>query len=366
MRIVIDARMLYWTGVGRYTKALLENLQRLDHDNEYIVITRAADRELWSPQAENFRRVETNINPYTAGEQLRLAAVLRRLKPDLVHFTATNAPILYRGKQVVTVHDLTLLDHDTSRGSGVRRQVRRLKRIPFRQVLLSDARKAKTLIVTTDFVKRQIVTRFAIPAAKIAVTPLAADPHLAQPEPIGEYGLGDQFLLFVGNVYPYKNAGLILDAVGLLKDRQPDLKVAITSQADYFRDQLAAQAKRLEIADRIVFTGFVSDGQLVSLYQEAKMYVYPSFSEGFGLQGLESMVQGLPVLAARGTSLEEICGDAAEYFDPRNAGELAEKIDELLGDEPRRAELKKLGYRRSRQFSWNKMAQETLDIYKAA
>src|SRR5688572_4288547 len=121
MRIVIDGRMLYWTGVGRYTQALLEQLQRIDRENTYLVLMRRQDWGLWEPETPNFSKIEASIDPYSAGEQLWLPWVIQSLKPDLVHFPAANTPLLWRGKRVVTVHDLTLVDFDTSRHSGWRR-----------------------------------------------------------------------------------------------------------------------------------------------------------------------------------------------------------------------------------------------------
>jgi len=365
VRIVIDARMLYWTGVGRYTKALLDELPALDHDNEYVVLTRPADRHLWQPAADNFRRVEVDIDPYTAREQLALLGVLRKLRPDLVHFTAANAPMWYAGKRVVTVHDLTLLDYDTSRGSGLARVLRRCKRPVFRWVLGASIKRAQAVMTPTQFVKDELVRRFGAAAGKVTVTLLAADKNLAKPEPIERFGAGHEFVLFVGNVYPYKNAGLILEAMTLLKGH-PELRLVVTAAPGFWRDALEARAQQLGVADRLVLTGFVTNGELVSLYQEAKLYVYPSRNEGFGLQILEAMVQGLPVLAADASCLPEIGGEAAEYFDPRDATSLAEKMARLLDSADMRERLREAGYARAKQFSWQRTAQQTLEVYERA
>src|SRR5579875_1452626 len=124
MRIVIDARMLYWTGVGRYTQRLLTHLEKLDTDNHYLVLVRSADWEKYQPVNAHFIKVRADVDPYSLGEQTQLLGIIRSLKPDLVHFTAPNAPIAYSGRRVVTVHDLTLLDYDTSRGSGLKKWAR--------------------------------------------------------------------------------------------------------------------------------------------------------------------------------------------------------------------------------------------------
>ena len=368
MRIVIDARMLYWTGVGRYTKALLDQLARLDHENEYVVLTRPADRGLWEPAvgAVNFRRVEVDINPYTLSEQLRLPGVIESLRPDVVHFTTANGPVTYRGAQVVTVHDLTLLDYDTSRGSAWKRLAYRLKRPVFRWIVQRKVAAAQAVIVPTQYVKDELGRRFGVAAERVTVTWEAADKNLAAPEPVERLGVGRQFLFNVGNVYPYKNMGLALEALKILTPKYPELRLVSTARPDEFRAQLETRARELGVADRVVWTGFVSDGELVTLYREAAAYVYPSLSEGFGLQVLESMVQGLPVVAARASCLPEIGGEAALYFDPRNAAEMAARVAEVLDDEGLRTRLRAAGLEQAKLFSWEKLARTTLAVYERA
>jgi glycosyltransferase involved in cell wall biosynthesis len=271
---------------------------------------------------------------------------------------------MYRGKRIVTVHDLTLLDYDTSRGTGVSKVVKKLKRVPFHRILSENVRSAQALITPTEYVKSQLVRRFNVAAKRVHVTHLAADPSMAKPEPLDRFKIGGEYLLFVGAVYPYKNAGAIVEALKTLSPKYPQLKLVVTSRPGFFREELLGLAARLGVADRLVLTGYVSDGELVSLYQKAALYVYPSFSEGFGLEGLEAMAQGLPVLAARSSSLPEVCGDAAEYFDPYNTVELAEKIDALLSDDSRRRRLRQLGDVQYRRYSWHATAEQTLSLYK--
>jgi len=138
MKIAIDARMLYWTGIGRYTKALLDELEQIDAENTYVVLMRKADWGLWEPTAPNFTKVEASVNPYTLGEQWAFYLQLRALGVDLVHFTAPNTPLLYQGRRVVTIHDLTLVDYDTSRGRGLAKLLRSAKRLPFRLVFWNN------------------------------------------------------------------------------------------------------------------------------------------------------------------------------------------------------------------------------------
>jgi glycosyltransferase involved in cell wall biosynthesis len=366
MRIVIDARMLYWTGVGRYTQALLQNLEELDHDNDYLVLVRKADFSRWEPKSPNFKRIRADINPYSFSEQLRLPRLIRSLHPDLVHFTAPNTPLLYYGRTITTIHDLTLIDFDTSRGRGLVRWLRQQKRGPFRLVLWNSAHRATRIITSARFVCDQLVSRYHIPKERISVVPLGVDIKMAQPEPVRDLGVRGDYLLYVGNFYPYKNVISIIEAMGLLKEKYPDLRLVLTGQADYYRAELEREAKRLGVHDRVLFTGFVTDGQLITLYRHAKLYVYPSLSEGFGLQVLEAMALGLPVVAAQASTLPEVCGDAAELFDPTDYREQAHAIDAVLSDDDKRAEMKRRGLERVKDFSWKRTAQQTLLAYHRA
>jgi len=353
--------MLFWTGVGRYTRALLDELEKADTENEYVVLVRKADWALWEPAAANFAKVEASINPYTMGEQWALYLQLKALKPDLVHFTAPNSPLLFRGRRVVTVHDLTLLDFDTSRGAGLAKLLRKLKRIPFRLVLWNDVRFASRVLTVTDYVRKQLMARYGTPEARVSTTLLAVDPAVAKPEPIGRFGELGTYLFYIGNVFPYKNLASTIKALVSLN---PQVTLVVAGKRDFFSEELERLADELEVRERVKFLGFVSDGEMISLYRGAAVYVNPSLSEGFGLQGLEAMAQNLPVVSARASCLPEVYGDAAQYFDPNDPSDQAAAITTVLEDNVRADELRKAGAERIRAFSWRRTAQQTLATYK--
>ncbi len=364
MRIVIDGRMLYWTGVGRYTRRLLENLERLDSTNQYLVLIRSADWDMWEPSQPNFVKVKTDINPYTVGEQTTLVGTIRALKPDLVHFLAPNAPVMYRGKRITTIHDLTLLDFDTSRGSGIKRQLRGLKRIPFRFVLGRSARGSDQVLAVTQYVANQVVSRLGAEKGKVHVTMLGSEPNMAEAEPLDRLSVPDDFLFYYGTYYPYKNIASTIRALHELSDRFPRLGLVLAGSPDAYGDELKHLAKKLGVDDRVRFVGFVSDGVLVSLCRAATIFVFPSLSEGFGLPGLEAMAQGLPVLAAKASCLPEVYGDAAEYFDPYSPIGQVRQITRLLEDKELRANLEHKGKAQAQKYSWETTAKLTLDSYE--
>ncbi len=189
MRIVVDGRMLSWTGIGRYTLALLEGLMAIDQTNEYLVlIARRTGHSGLRPPTTSRAWSAISI-PYTVAEQTRLRRVLDGLKADVVHLVTPNAAVLYKGRKVVTVADLTLLDFDTSRGSLGRRVTTKLKRLPFRLIFRRQVNTATHVVTLTEYVRSQLVARFRLDPAKITPAWLAADSdHLtvAEEEPLAD------------------------------------------------------------------------------------------------------------------------------------------------------------------------------------
>lgn len=369
MRIVIDARMYgpaRWTGIGRYLQNLLKELEQLDQKHEYVVLLGKENFDEYQPTAKNFRKELADFPIYSLAEQILLPLHIARLRPDLVHFPSPNAPVLYFGRRVTTVHDLTLLFHDTNRHTGWRGQVTRLKRLAFRFVLWWNAHHSAQLFTPTHYVKRQLVDHYHLGPGKVSVTPLAVNlpenqDHQAD---LSRFALGDQYILYVGNCYPYKNVGRLVQAMAWLAPERPNLKLALVGRDDHFRQALRELAAQLNLTDAIVFTGAVTDAELATLYRQASVYAYPSISEGFGLQGLEAMAHDLPVVAADASCLPETCGEAAVYFDPYDAAQLAVKVAGVLDDPELRKQMVAEGRHHLKKFSWHETARETQAVYE--
>ncbi len=362
MIIVIDARALSWTGIGRYARGLLDHLQVIDRENQYMVLVAPSDWSKWEPKRSNFLRIKTAIKPYSLGEQIRLAALLHRLKPDLVHFLSFNAPVLYRGAHVTTIHDLTLVDYKNRRG-GIRTLLYGLKYWAMRYILKRIIHTSKAIITPAEYTKRELVKRGYAPSSKITAIHHGA-PEL--PRGAKKHERKDQTLLYVGNLYPYKNLERLVMALPALTVARPGLKLIIVGKEDVFGASLKKLAAKLGVADSLSLTGFVSDNELANHYRNATLYVFPSLSEGFGLPPLEAMSYGLPVAAAKASCLPEVLGEAAVYFDPNDTDNIARVISDVL-DSPRRlAELRQAGLVHVKLFSWERMAQQTREVYMKA
>jgi glycosyltransferase involved in cell wall biosynthesis len=363
MRIAIDARMLTWTGIGRYTKRLLDELQRLDHDNQYQVLLQSKDWDKWQPTTSNFTKVRADFEPYSLRGLFQFGSFLRRLKPDLVHFTSQNTPLMFSLPHVSTVHDLTLVDYKNVRGNAL---VYEFKYWLFKQMMRGTVLGSNIVITPTDYGRRELLRRYRVPANQIVVTNEAADKLQAGAEPIERFAINRPYLLYVGNSYPYKNLMGLVEAFNLLSKQQPDLKLVLAGREDVFFEPVKQRINKLGLPDKIVRTGFVTDGELVSLYQQCALFVFPSLSEGFGLPPLEAMSYGAPVISSDASCMPEVLGSAAAYFDAHDPSDMAAKINALLDNPAELARLRQAGPKQAAKYSWGRMAEETLAVYQAA
>lgn len=358
MKIVIDARELR-TSTGRYIERLLHYLQQSDTKHTFVVLLRPKDMDGWKPTSRRFTKLACPYKEFTFAEQVGLLKQIYSLKPDLVHFGMVQQPILYRGKVVTTMHDLTTLRF---RNPAKNWLVFAFKRWVYKWVNKIVARKSKVIITATEFVKNDVAKFTRTNSRKITVTYEAADKITDAPEPREELA-GSRFMMYVGRPLPHKNLDRLVDAYALSKQANPELKLVLVGKTDVLYKRLARRIRARHIPD-VIFTDFVSEGQLRWLYENAAVYAFPSLSEGFGLPGLEAMIHGCPVISSKATCLPEVYGDAAEYFDPRDSWDIARAITAVVSSEKRRRDLIEKGRRQAAGYSWQRMAKQTLAVYE--
>jgi len=358
MRLVIDARES-GTSTGRYVDKLVENLAKLNPKFEVVVLTKSPRVQFMKQTAPNFKVVKSDYKEFTFSEQLGLLRQINSLKPNLVHFTMSQQPIRYKGRTLTTIHDLTTLRFDNP---SKNKAIFKAKQKVYERVVKQVARKADSIITPSEYVKQDVAQYANISPNKIFVTYEAADRIVAGVEAVPR--LKDkQFIMYVGRGTPHKNLRRLVQAFVILQKKYPELRLALAGKMDANYKQLEALVSRNRLADRVVFTDFISEGQLKWMYHNTAAYVFPSLSEGFGLPGLEAMVHGAPVVAAKATCLPEIYGEGALYFDPSISLDIAQKISFVLSDKALRAQLIKKGAIQAGKYSWLKTAQETLQIY---
>jgi glycosyltransferase involved in cell wall biosynthesis len=357
-RIVIDARTLR-TSTGRYMERLLHYLQEIDRRHEYIVLLKPQDIAGWNPAHANFSKHICPHNEFGFDEQIGFKKQLDGLHADLVHFGMVQQPVWYRGKVVTTVHDLTTMRFSNPAKNSA---IFTFKQQVYKYVVWRAAHKSTALLAPSKFVAGDVVRYTGVNPRKITVTYEAADPITGTPVPVPRLA-GKRFLMYVGRPTPHKNLNALIEAFTLLRARHPELVLVLAGQKDANYERIEDDAY-VHAIKNLYFTGFVSDKHLRWLYEHCEAYVFPSLSEGFGLPGLEAMRHGAPVVSSNATCLPEIYGDAAHYFDPTDTQAMVDAIDEVLTDKKLRAGLVKKGRAQADKYSWKRLAEQTLVIYK--
>lgn len=286
--------------------------------------------------------------------------VNKKSSTDFTHFTNQEivSPLVMRHKRcIITVHDLTvkkldLFTHSSSRWRSFASWIYSYK--------LKSLAKAFQIIAVSQNTKNDIISDFRIPEEKISVTYEGVDssfrilPNIKRER---------NTLLYVGNELPHKNLPALFKAIAIVKKSLPDVKLTKIGMPGWpgVREQLTRLAEKLDITESITFKDKVND--VVCEYNSAQALVFPSLYEGFGLPVLEAMACGCPVITSKRSSIPEVAGDAALYFNPEDPFEIAERILLVLSNPKLKKNLAKKGIERARVFSWDKCAQETLSVY---
>lgn len=374
MKIAIDARFFgpEGTGIGKYTEKLVLNLEKLDRKNEYFIILRKNNWRLFNPTASNFKKVLADARGYSLKEQVLLPAVLLKIKPDLVHFPHFNIPLLYPGKFVVTIHDMTVSEFKSTSSSKLSPPVYLLKHAAYKATINQAVTRARKIFVPSNFTKKKICKAFGLSAEKVTATYEAADEIFVRTrdkevssgrkrEILAKYGIRQPFIIYVGRAAPHKNISVVLEALRLLKGK---IYLVHASTIDVFIERLKKQAEELGVADKYIAAGYVFNDDLVDLLKTAECFIFPSLSEGFGLPGIEAMAAGCPVVCSNVPVFKEVYGEAAMYFDPRDPKDVSNKLKHLLGKPALRGDLIKRGFEQVGRYSWTRLAKETLRVYE--
>lgn len=358
MKIAIDARES-GTSTGRYVDKLIEYLHKLKPAHEIIVLTKPARLEFMRALAPDFKIIKSDYKEFTFAEQLGLVRQLEDLRSDLVHFTMPQQPVLYSGRTITTIHDLT-----TARfpNPAKNRLVFKFKQVVYRSVIRRVARRSEKLIAISEYTKKDLVYFAKIDPAKVRVIYEAADKIEAEPETMPEL-VDKKFILFVGRPNPHKNLKRLIEAMAKVREAHPEIVLVLAGKIDENYKRLQKFSQQEDLTNQLYFTDFVSEPQLRWLYENALAYIFPSLSEGFGLPGLEAMCYCLPVISSNAACLPEIYKDAALYFDPLDTSDMAVKILKVASDEKLRRELAAKGTELVKTYSWKKMAAQTLAVY---
>lgn len=350
MKIGIDARLIHETGVGRYIRNLIAQLALLDTGNEYVVFLRQKGFDEFIIPNNRWKKILADVAWHTIVEQFVMSKMFYDARLDLVHIPYHNPPIFYSGVMVITIHDLTILHFNTGKATMLPQPLYQLKRLGYWFELWIGLRKTKKIIAVSEATKREIIDHFRIDPKKIIVTYEGAGIKKSTAQRLIPY----PYILYVGNAYPHKNLENLLAAAPLIKQ-----KLVLVGTDDFFYRKLREMSR----SDNVVFFGSANDAQLANLYANADALVFPSLMEGFGLPALEALAHNCPVIVSHIPVFHEILGDVPKYFDPHDEKALAE----CLKHPPVRSKLfQEKAAKLVQKYSWQKMAKETLAIYRSA
>lgn len=322
--LVIDARMTKSGGIGTYLRNLMPYLEA---------------------SGLKVAKIEEGPRIYSVAEQVKLPFLIPKCKVFWSpHFNVPLLPIRAK-RRLVTIHDFYHLAHF--------KQLTALQKAYAKTVIPRAVKGADRLIVVSEFTKSQLPKFFPDFSGRVDV--IVCGPG-NKAEPKSSLNIPGKFFLFVGNLKPHKNLELLLRAFQLANIEEHLLIVG--KKEGFIRGM---DFEKLKIPSRVHFLGEISDPELADLYRRAKALVFPSLYEGWGSPPIEAMQAGCPVIAARAASIPEACGDAALYFDPRSAEELA-WILRSFGEE--RSEYIARGFKRAQMYSWEKCANQHLEIIR--
>lgn len=372
MRVAIDIRPIRDFGVGTYIRNVVRILGRLDQQNEFFLIGgRDRVREV-GRLPENFKVVPFTASETTYKGYFGFRDVLRHYRCDLVHiphllWTPLHLPCPY----VVTVHDVLDFMYRAEKGGGTKRALHRY----CTQIVLN---RAARILAVSQFTKKDIQRLFKIPDPRIEVVYNAIDERFRQGhatetdrEFIAErYQTNYPFILYAGRISPHKNIVRIIEAFSALKtelakeDKFPDLKLIIIGDEVSRHPDLRRTVIKSGVQNDVRFLGFVPIEVLRTFYDVAKVFVFPSLYEGFGLPPLEAMAHGTPVVTSNTSSLPEVVGAGAVMVNPENVFEIMRAIHRVLVDQSMREKLKLRGYEQVQRFSWEDSVQRILRVYR--
>ncbi|HTS66098.1 MAG TPA: glycosyltransferase family 1 protein [Candidatus Acidoferrales bacterium] len=363
MRFAVDAHAIgrHLTGNEVYVRSLLNAFAGLNQESELIAYVSAESAARCLPARIRTRRVATN--PFVR-LGYDLAMRVRQDRPDLLHVQYT-APLACPVPVVVSVHDVSFLEHPEyftrDRAWQLQFTVRRTVNRAARILTGSEFSRASILKVYGNLDEDKVVV---VPnAAAGEFRPISRESAAAAVRE--RFSIDAPFVLSVGDLQPRKNQIGLIKAFARLLNAFPQLKqnLVLAGKETWFADQVHKAARESGISGRIQFSGFVSDDDLLQLYNACDLFVFPSFYEGFGLPALEAMACGRAVVCSHTSALPEVVDGAAILFDPYCSDEIVRALADLLLDRELRTRFERLGLQRAAHFSWQKTAQRTLEVF---
>jgi glycosyltransferase involved in cell wall biosynthesis len=355
IKITVDVRMMWNSGIGSYIRHLVPRVMKILPRARFFLLGRPEEMEQWEGFRGQGEWISVKSPIYSVSEQVEIPKKIPR-ETDLYWTPHYPSPVLWNGRLLATVHDVFHLAMGRMAG-GIQ------KRLYARFMFQRLARKANAVLCVSQFVKNELISRVGMPPEKIRVIHNGVDENWFKVKHRKNLEI-KPYLLFVGNIKPHKNLGRLLEAFGLIKDRTPHDLILVGRKAGFITDDRTVFKKAQSMGGRVRFTGAINNTLLGQYYAFADLLVLPSLYEGFGLPPLEAMACGTAVAVSRIAALQEVCGNAAVYFDPYQPEDIAAKMLKVLHDAKLRKTMADKGLRQAKKFRWDDCAKETSRVLR--
>lgn len=362
MTVGIDCRLagLKHAGIGRYIENLILNLVDLNSDFKWVLFfydQQQAQEVLKAKiNSPNIKIVLTPINHYSLVEQAELPKIFTNENLDLLHVPHFNAPLFYKGNFVLTIHDLLWHEQKGNYVTTLNKWVYWIKYLGYKIITYAAIKRAQKIFVPSQTIQNTLEKYYPKSHHKIIITKEGIADHFKRTNT--KRNLNSKQIVYTGSLYPHKNIQIVINALKSL----PNYKLIIIGSRSVFQNKTRQLIKKLNLEKQVSFPGYISDQELLNTYHNSLALVQPSLSEGFGLTGVEAMSSGLPVLASDIAIFREIYQDGALYFNPYSSKSFVKAIEDLTPT--KQASLIKNGIEITKQYNWQKMTQQTIDVYK--
>ena len=354
-------------GINWYIYNLLRYLPSVCNQHRYTVFLGHKGSRQAFPEMKTKMTSLPTVNPVVRIFWEQTVQPVQSLKEgiDLLHSLAFVQPILLPCAGIITIYDLSFILFPE--------RLHPLRRLYLRWGTRYSARKAQRVIAISASTKRDIVKLLGVAESKVDVVLCGVDEDfqlLENQRVLDDFRrkrhLPEQMILFVGTIEPRKNLITLLRGYALLRKKVQLPPLVIGGAKGWHHQEVFSVAEELGLREDIIFPGYIPQDELPLWYNAADFFIYPSLYEGFGLPPLEAMACGTPVIISNTSSLPEVVGEAGILVDPDNAEQIAEAMQRVLADNALRAEMRRRGLNRAREFSWQKAAQETVKVYEQA
>jgi glycosyltransferase involved in cell wall biosynthesis len=348
---------------------LIKNLQKIDLENNYVVFARNGQDENAIKCSSNFEIDKFSSISYADWEQIWLPGRISSKRIDFLHCTSNTAPLATSVPLILTLHDIIFIEGTDFKGTTYQN----FGNLYRKYIVPRIVKKAGLIITVSEFERENIIDRLKVPENMVRVIYNGVNPNFSIDFTTQEmdlfrakYNLPKEYIMFLGNTAPKKNTYNVLKAyVEYCKSTKDSLPIVLLDYKKKFVQSTLSELKQSKLINKFIFHNYIPHHEIAFLYRGAKVFLYPSLRESFGLPILEAMACGTPVITSNTSSMPEIAGDAAKLVNPFDQLEISDAIKKLVDDSSLRDQYVAKGLQRVKRFTWSLAAEKLCAVYNS-